>query len=57
LELVNIQTPRKIGASTGSLYVLIPSNLRQKLGITEQTKLLIFLENETIIIKKQEDQG
>jgi len=57
LELIDIQTPKKLGNPPGSLYVLIPTKLRQKLGITESTKLLLYLENENIIIKKEETAG
>jgi len=54
-EIIDVVSPISQGSQTSaSLYVLIPADLRERLKIDENTRLVILLaKNGDIIYRKQ----
>jgi hypothetical protein len=54
-EIITVIKPIAQGQPKPSLYVLIPLQLRNKLGITEDTEFVVLLaENGDIIYRRKE---
>jgi len=54
-EIITVIKPIAQGQPKPSLYVLIPLQLRNKLGITEGTEFVVLLaENGDIIYRRKE---
>ncbi len=46
----------EMGKISSRGQVAIPSDIREKMGLEEGTKILFFLENDTLLIKKIQQQ-
>ena len=54
-EIIGVVSPIAQGQPKPSLYVLVPLQLRNKLGITEKTQFIVILtENSDIIYRRKE---
>lgn len=55
-EIVDVVKPLKYG-TPGSLYILIPARLRERLKIDENTEFLLMIDNTGRLILKRKEAG